>query len=154
MTIVPRPIANPTATITNFVKGQRIFDLKVETTTPGLTVGYTCYEGTNTDGNPLDSQGYFKADTTYTIVIGLEAEPNYVIDDTQMLTVTVNDGVAQQAAITPSMFAGAYEASVTVQTAGKDTLAVLLTPGTTPNAHYGMKLSDLSFTGRHGNRCR
>lgn len=147
VTIVPRPIANPTATITNFVKGQRIFDLKVETTTPGLTVGYTCYEGTNTDGNPLDSQGYFKADTTYTIVIGLEAEPNYVIDDTQMLTVTVNDGVAQQAAITPSMFAGAYEASVTVQTAGKDTLAVLLTPGTTPNAHYGMKLSDLSFTG-------
>ena len=147
VTIVPRPITNPTATITNFVKGQRIFDLKVETTTPGLTVGYTCYEGTNTDGNPLDSQGYFKADTTYTIVIGLEAEPNYVIDDTQMLTVTVNDGVAQQAAITPSMFAGAYEASVTVQTAGKDTLAVLLTPGTTPNAHYGMKLSDLSFTG-------
>ena len=147
VTIVPRPIANPTATITNFVKGQRIFDLKVETTTPGLTVGYTCYEGTNTDGNPLDSQGYFKADTTYTIVIGLEAEPNYVIDDTQMLTVTVNDGVAQQAVITPSMFAGAYEASVTVQTAGKDTLAVLLTPGTTPNAHYGMKLSNLSFTG-------
>ena len=147
VTIVPRPITNPTATITNFVKGQRIFDLKVETTTPGLTVGYTCYEGTNTDGNPLDSQGYFKADTTYTIVIGLEAEPNYVIDDTQMLTVTVNGGAAQQAAITPSMFAGAYEASVTVQTAGKDTLAVLLTPGTTPNAHYGMKLSDLSFTG-------
>ena len=147
VTIVPRPIANPTATITNFVKGQRIFDLKVETTTPGLNVNYTCYEGTDTSGNPLGSSEKFKADTFYTIVISLEAATNYVIDNTQTLSVTVNDGVAQQAAITPSMFAGAYEASVTVQTAGKDTLAVLLTPGTTPNAHYGMKLSNLSFTG-------
>ena len=147
VTIVPRPIANPTATITNFVKGQRIFDLKVETTTPGLNVNYTCYEGTDTSGIPLGSSEKFKADTFYTIVISLEAATNYVIDNTQTLSVTVNDGVAQQAAITPSMFAGAYEASVTVQTAGKDTLAVLLTPGTTPNAHYGMKLSNLSFTG-------
>ena len=147
VTIDPRPIANPTATITNFVKGQRIFDLKVETTTPGLNVNYTCYEGTDTSGIPLGSSEKFKADTFYTIVISLEAATNYVIDNTQTLSVTVNDGVAQQAAITPSMFAGAYEASVTVQTAGKDTLAVLLTPGTTPNAHYGMKLSDLSFTG-------
>lgn len=147
VTIDPRPIANPTATITNFVKGQRIFDLKVETTTPGLNVNYTCYEGTDTSGIPLGSSEKFKADTFYTIVISLEVATNYVIDNTQTLSVTVNDGVAQQAAITPSMFAGAYEASVTVQTAGKDTLAVLLTPGTTPNAHYGMKLSDLSFTG-------
>lgn len=147
VTIVPRPIANPTATITNFVKGQRIYDLKVETTTPGLNVNYTCYEGTDTSGNPLGSSEKFKADTFYTIVISLEAATNYVIDNTQTLSVTVNDGAVQQAAITPSMFAGAYEASVTVQTAGKDTLAVLLTPGTTPNAHYGMKLSDLSFTG-------
>ena len=147
VTIDPRPIANPTATITNFVKGQRIFDLKVETTTPGLNVNYTCYEGTDTSGIPLGSSEKFKADTFYTIVISLEAATNYVIDNTQTLSVTVNDGVAQQAAITPSMFAGAYEASVTVQTAGKDTLAVLLTPGTTPNAHYGMKLSDLTFTG-------
>ena len=147
VTIDPRPIANPTATITNFVKGQRIFDLKVETTTPGLNVNYTCYEGTDTSGIPLGSSEKFKADTFYTIVISLEAATNYVIDNTQTLSVTVNDGVAQQAAITPSMFAGAYEASVTVQTAGKDTLAVLLTPGTTPKAHYGMKLSDLSFTG-------
>ena len=147
VTIVPRPIANPTATITNFVKGQRIFDLKVETTTPGLNVNYTCYEGTDTSGNPLGSSEKFKADTFYTIVISLEAATNYVIDNTQTLSVTVNDGAVQQAVITPSMFAGAYEASVTVQTAGKDTLAVLLTPGTTPNAHYGMKLSDLSFTG-------
>lgn len=146
-TITKREITAPVVAITNFVKGQRIFDLKVETTTPGLNVNYTCYEGTDTSGNPLGSSEKFKADTFYTIVISLEAATNYVIDNTQTLSVTVNDGVAQQAAITPSMFAGAYEASVTVQTAGKDTLAVLLTPGTTPNAHYGMKLSDLTFTG-------
>ena len=146
-TITKREITAPVVAITNFVKGQRIFDLKVETTTPGLNVNYTCYEGTDTSGNPLGSSEKFKADTFYTIVISLEAATNYVIDNTQTLSVTVNDGAVQQAAITPSMFAGAYEASVTVQTAGKDTLAVLLTPGTTPNAHYGMKLSDLSFTG-------
>lgn len=146
-TITKREITAPVVAITNFVKGQRIYDLKVETTTPGLNVNYTCYEGTDTSGIPLGSSEKFKADTFYTIVISLEAATNYVIDNTQTLSVTVNDGVAQQAAITPSMFAGAYEASVTVQTAGKDTLAVLLTPGTTPNAHYGMKLSDLSFTG-------
>ena len=146
-TITKREITAPVVAITNFVKGQRIFDLKVETTTPGLNVNYTCYEGTDTSGIPLGSSEKFKADTFYTIVISLEAATNYVIDNTQTLSVTVNDGVAQQAAITPSMFAGAYEASVTVQTAGKDTLAVLLTPGTTPNAHYGMKLSDLTFTG-------
>lgn len=146
-TITKREITAPVVAITNFVKGQRIFDLKVETTTPGLNVNYTCYEGTDTSGIPLGSSEKFKADTFYTIVISLEAATNYVIDNTQTLSVTVNDGVAQQAAITPSMFAGAYEASVTVQTAGKDTLAVLLTPGTKPNAHYGMKLSDLSFTG-------
>ena len=146
-TITKREITAPVVAITNFVKGQRIYDLKVETTTPGLNVNYTCYEGTDTSGNPLGSSEKFKADTFYTIVISLEAATNYVIDNTQTLSVTVNDGAVQQAAITPSMFAGAYEASVTVQTAGKDTLAVLLTPGTTPNAHYGMKLSDLSFTG-------
>ena len=146
-TITKREITAPVVAITNFVKGQRIFDLKVETTTPGLNVNYTCYEGTDTSGNPLGSSEKFKADTFYTIVISLEAATNYVIDNTQTLSVTVNDGAVQQAAITPSMFAGAYEASVTVQTAGKDTLAVLLTPGTTPNAHYGMKLSNLSFTG-------
>ena len=146
-TITKQEITAPVVAITNFVKGQRIYDLKVETTTPGLNVNYTCYEGTDTSGNPLGSSEKFKADTFYTIVISLEAATNYVIDNTQTLSVTVNDGAVQQAAITPSMFAGAYEASVTVQTAGKDTLAVLLTPGTTPNAHYGMKLSDLSFTG-------
>ena len=146
-TITKREITAPVVAITNFVKGQRIYDLKVETTTPGLNVNYTCYEGTDTSGIPLGSSEKFKADTFYTIVISLEAATNYVIDNTQTLSVTVNDGAVQQAAITPSMFAGAYEASVTVQTAGKDTLAVLLTPGTTPNAHYGMKLSDLSFTG-------
>ena len=146
-TITKREITAPVVAITNFVKGQRIYDLKVETTTPGLNVNYTCYEGTDNSGNPLGSSEKFKADTFYTIVISLEAATNYVIDNTQTLSVTVNDGAVQQAAITPSMFAGAYEASVTVQTAGKDTLAVLLTPGTTPNAHYGMKLSDLSFTG-------
>lgn len=145
-TITKQEITAPVATVTSFAKGQRIFDLNVETTTPGLSVGYTCYEGTNTDGNPLDSQEKFKAGTLYSIVIGLEADKNHVLN-AQMLTVTVNGGEPQTVAIEESGFAGAYKAVVTATTADKDALALLLTPGTTPNAHYGMKLSDLSFTG-------
>ena len=145
-TITKREITAPVATVTSFAKGQRIFDLNVETTTPGLSVGYTCYEGTNTDGNPLDSQEKFKAGTLYSIVIGLEADKNHVLN-AQTLTVTVNGGEPQTVAIEESGFAGAYKAVVTATTADKDALALLLTPGTTPNAHYGMKLSDLSFTG-------
>lgn len=146
LTITKQEITAPVATVTSFAKGQRIFDLNVETTTPGLSVGYTCYEGTNTDGNPLDSQEKFKAGTLYSIVIGLEADKNHVLN-AQTLTVTVNGGEPQTVAIEESGFAGAYKAVVTATTADKDTLALLLTPGTTPNAHYGMKLSDLSFTG-------
>ena len=145
-TITKQEITAPVATVTSFAKGQRIFDLNVETTTPGLSVGYTCYEGTNTDGNPLDSQEKFKAGTLYSIVIGLEADKNHVLN-AQTLTVTVNGGEPQTVAIEESGFAGAYKAVVTSTTADKDALALLLTPGTTPNAHYGMKLSDLSFTG-------
>ena len=146
LTITKQEITAPVATVTSFAKGQRIFDLNVETTTPGLSVGYTCYEGTNTDGNPLDSQEKFKAGTLYSIVIGLEADKNHVLN-AQTLTVTVNGGEPQTVAIEESGFAGAYKAVVTATTADKDALALLLTPGTTPNAHYGMKLSDLSFTG-------
>ena len=146
LTITKQEITAPVATVTSFAKGQRIFDLNVETTTPGLSVGSTCYEGTNTDGNPLDSQEKFKAGTLYSIVIGLEADKNHVLN-AQTLTVTVNGGEPQTVAIEESGFAGAYKAVVTATTADKDALALLLTPGTTPNAHYGMKLSDLSFTG-------
>lgn len=146
LTITKQEITAPVATVTSFAKGQRIFDLNVETTTPGLSVGYTCYEGTNTDGNPLDSQEKFKAGTLYSIVIGLDADKNHVLN-AQTLTVTVNGGEPQTVAIEESGFAGAYKAVVTATTADKDALALLLTPGTTPNAHYGMKLSDLSFTG-------
>lgn len=145
LTITKQEITAPVATVTSFAKGQRIFDLNVETTTPGLSVGYTCYEGTNTDGKPLDSQEKFKAGTLYSIVIGLEADKNHVLN-AQTLTVTVNGGEPQTVAIEESGFAGAYKAVVTATTADKDALALLLTPGTTPNAHYGMKLSDLSFT--------
>ena len=147
VTIVSRPITNPVVTITNFVKGEKAFDLDVDTTTPGLRVGYSCYDP---DGNRLGPTDKFKADTTYTIEIGLEAYENYVIDTTQKLTYTINGGESLTADIVegiPVNGVTTYKAVVTATTAGKDTLAVLLTPGTTPNAHYGMKLSDLSFTG-------
>lgn len=135
LTITKQEITAPVATVTSFAKGQRIFDLNVETTTPGLSVGYTCYEGTNTDGNPLDSQEKFKAGTLYSIVIGLEADKNHVLN-AQTLTVTVNGGEPQTVAIEESGFAGAYKAVVTATTADKD--APTITPNPI-NATYGDK---------------
>ena len=143
LTITRQEITAPVATVTSFAKGQRIFDLNVETTTPGLSVGYTCYEGTNTDGNPLDSQEKFKAGTLYSIVIGLEADKNHVLN-AQTLTVTVNGGEPQTVAIEESGFAGAYKAVVTATTADKD--APTITPNPI-NATYGDKLFTHTPTG-------
>ena len=142
-TITKQEITAPVATVTSFAKGQRIFDLNVETTTPGLSVGSTCYEGTNTDGNPLDSQEKFKAGTLYSIVIGLEADKNHVLN-AQTLTVTVNGGEPQTVAIEESGFAGAYKAVVTATTADKDTPTITPNP---INATYGDKLFTHTPTG-------
>lgn len=143
LTITKQEITAPVATVTSFAKGQRIFDLNVETTTPGLSVGYTCYEGTNTDGNPLDSQEKFKAGTLYSIVIGLDADKNHVLN-AQTLTVTVNGGEPQTVAIEESGFAGAYKAVVTATTADKDTPTITPNP---INATYGDKLFTHTPTG-------
>ena len=140
-TITKQEITAPVATVTSFAKGQRIFDLNVETTTPGLSVGYTCYEGTNTDGNPLDSQEKFKAGTLYSIVIGLEADKNHVLN-AQTLTVTVNGGEPQTVAIEESGFAGAYKAVVTATTADKDEPTLDLKD---LSATYGDKLLNLKL---------
>ncbi len=152
VTIVPRTVTNPVLTIEGFAKGSRKSDLTFTNVTANLETptGYNCYEGTEATGNP-DNAGNFKVGTTYSIAITLHPAANYAFDelDPGYLTVTIN-GEEQKAKIEKGPeFNGVseYQAVVTATTAGKDTLAVLLTPGTTPNAHYGMKLSDLSFTG-------
>ena len=152
VTIVPRTVTNPALTIEGFVKGSRKSDLTFTNVTANLETptGYNCYEGTEATGNP-DNAGNFKVGTTYSIAITLHPAANYAFDelDPGYLTVTIN-GEEQKAKIEKGPeFNGVseYQAVVTATTAGKDTLAVLLTPGTTPNAHYGMKLSDLSFAG-------
>ena len=152
VTIVPRTVTNPALTIEGFAKGSRKSALTFTNVTANLETptGYNCYEGTEATGNP-DNAGNFKVGTTYSIAITLHPAANYAFDelDPGYLTVTIN-GEEQKAKIEKGPeFNGVseYQAVVTATTAGKDTLAVLLTPGTTPNAHYGMKLSDLSFTG-------
>lgn len=142
LTITKQEITAPVVAISNFAKGQLVSGLTVETATSGLSVSATCFDE---DGNQLEEER-FKAGTTYSISIVLKADKNHVLN-AQTLTVTVNGGEPQTVAIEESGFAGAYKAVVTATTADKDALALLLTPGTTPNAHYGMKLSDLSFTG-------
>jgi hypothetical protein len=152
VTITPKKVTNPTLTVVGFGKGQAKGSLTFKDVTGGLAVptGYNCYVGSEAIGNP-DNGDNFEAGTTYTIAITLHPAANYAFDelDPGYLTVTIN-GEEQKAKIEKGPeFNGVseYQAVVTATTADKDTLAVLLTPGTTPNAHYGMKLSDLSFTG-------
>lgn len=135
-TITKQEITAPVVAISNFAKGQLVSGLTVETATSGLSVSATCFDEA---GNQLEEER-FKAGTTYSISIVLKADKNHVLN-AQTLAVTVNGGEEQTADIVGNV------AVVTATTADKDALALLLTPGTTPNAHYGMKLSDLSFTG-------
>lgn len=135
-TITKQEITAPVVAISNFAKGQLVSGLTVETATSGLSVSATCFDE---DGNQLEEER-FKAGTTYSISIVLKADKNHVLN-AQTLAVTVNGGEEQTVDIVGNV------AVVTATTADKDALALLLTPGTTPNAHYGMKLSDLSFTG-------
>lgn len=136
LTITKQEITAPVVAISNFAKGQLVSGLTVETATSGLSVSATCFDE---DGNQLEEER-FKAGTTYSISIVLKADKNHVLN-AQTLAVTVNGGDEQTVDIVGNV------AVVTATTADKDALALLLTPGTTPNAHYGMKLSDLSFTG-------
>lgn len=135
-TIAKQEITAPVVAISNFAKGQPVSGLTVETETSGLSVSATCFDE---DGNQLEEER-FKAGTTYSISIVLKADKNHVLN-AQTLAVTVNGGAEQTVDIVGNV------AVVTATTADKDALALLLTPGTTPTAHYGMKLSDLSFTG-------
>ena len=135
-TITKQEITAPVVAISNFAKGQPVSGLTVETATSGLSVSATCFDEA---GNQLEEER-FKAGTTYSISIVLKADKNHVLN-AQTLAVTVNGGEEQTVDIVGNV------AVVTATTADKDALALLLTPGTTPNAHYGMKLSDLSFTG-------
>lgn len=135
-TIAKQEITAPVVAISNFAKGQPVSGLTVETATSGLSVSATCFDE---DGNPLEEER-FKAGTTYSISIALKADKNHVLN-AQKLTATVNGGAEQTVDIVGNV------AVVKATTADKDALALLLTPGTTPTAHYGMKLSDLSFTG-------
>lgn len=150
-TIIPKKITDPKVAITGFAKGNDIhWDLKIEPKdTAGLiSNGVICYEGPGVTDKPTNS-GKFKPDTIYTFAITLDAMENYELGE-GTLTYTINGGESLTADIVegiPVNGVTTYKAVVTATTAGKDTLAVLLTPVTTPNAHYGMKLSDLSFTG-------
>ena len=147
-TITSKKVTDPKVEITDFVKGKTYFDMHVNTTTPGLTVGCIAYEGEGIDqNNQLKGEDVFKADTTYTIVITLTANANYVIDTTQKLTYTINGGEEQEADIVDGpTYNGVptYQAIVTATTADKDTPTIVMDDLT---ATYGDLLSTLTPTG-------
>lgn len=145
-TITSKKVTDPKVEITDFVKGKTYFDMHVNTTTPGLTVGCIAYEGEGIDqNNQLKGGDVFKADTTYTIVITLTANANYVIDTTQKLTYTINGGEEQKAKIEKGPeFNGVseYQAVVTATTADKDEPTLDLKD---LSATYGDKLLNLKL---------
>ena len=147
-TITSKKVTDPKVEITDFVKGKTYFDMHVNTTTPGLKVGCIAYEGEGIDqNNQLKGEDVFKADTTYTIVITLTANANYVIDTTQELTYTINNGKEQKADIVDGpMYNGVptYQAVVTAKTEGLDSPTLALDE---LNAVYGDLLADLTPTG-------
>lgn len=147
-TITSKKVTDPKVEITDFVKGKTYFDMHVNTTTPGLTVRCIAYEGEGIDqNNQLKGGDVFKADTTYTIVITLTANANYVIDTTQKLTYTINGGEEQEADIVDGpTYNGVptYQAVVTATTADKDTPTIVMDDLT---ATYGDLLSTLTPTG-------
>lgn len=147
-TITSKKVTDPKVEITDFVKGKTYFDMHVNTTTPGLTVRCIAYEGEGIDqNNQLKGEDVFKADTTYTIVITLTANANYVIDTTQKLTYTINGGEEQEADIVDGpTYNGVptYQAIVTATTADKDTPTIVMDDLT---ATYGDLLSTLTPTG-------
>lgn len=149
-TITSKKVTDPKVEITDFVKGKTYFDMHVNTTTPGLTVGCIAYEGEGIDqNNQLKGGDVFKADTTYTIVITLTANANYVIDTTQKLTYTINGGESLTADIVegiPVNGVTTYKAVVTATTAGKDTPRVDSTP-TPSSARWKMTLKDVTLSG-------
>ena len=149
-TITPKKITDPKVEITNFVKGKTYFEMVVDAKTLGLIAGCTAaYEGEKIDpANQLDSTDVFKANMTYTFVIGLEAyKNNYVIDTTQKLTYTINNGEEQKADIVDGpTYNGVptYQAVVTAKTEGLDSPTLALDE---LNAVYGDLLADLTPTG-------
>ena len=147
-TITSKKVTDPKVEITNFVKGKTYFAMGVGSKTLGLIAGCTAYEGEEIDpANQLDSTDVFKANMTYTFVIGLEAYKNYVIDTTQELTYTINNGKEQKADIVDGpMYNGVptYQAVVTAKTEGLDSPTLALDE---LNAVYGDLLADLTPTG-------
>ena len=132
-TITKQEITAPVVAISNFAKGQPVSGLTVETATSGLSVSATCFDE---DGNQLEEER-FKAGTTYSISIVLEADKNHVLN-AQTLAVTVNGGDEQTVDIVGNV------AVVTATTADKD--APTITPNPI-NATYGDLLSTLIPTG-------
>ena len=145
--ITPKKITDPKVAITGFVKGNDIFrDLKIEPKdTAGLTSdGVTCYEGPEVTDRPVT--GKFKAATTYTLAITLDAMDNYELGE-GILTYTINGGEEMTTPIVekndfPTPY---YQAVVTATTEALDSPTLELDELT---ATYGDLLSDLTPTGK------
>ena len=141
--VTPATITNPTVTITGFGKGATV-SAAAASVSNGLTYGNDIkwYKD-----NVQVTEGNFAGSSTYKAVFTLSADSNHQLAANS--TVTVN-GVADEYVLSKELTApdanGKYTVTLTLKTADKDTLAVLLLP-TPSKASYGMTLKDVTLTG-------
>ena len=142
--ITPATITNPTVTVSGFGKGATV-STAAASVSNGLTYGndikwYDEKDVEVTNGN-------FAGSSTYKAVFTLSADSNHQLAANS--TVTVND-VADEYVLGKELAGpdadGKYTVTLTLKTADKDTLAVLLLP-TPSKASYGMTLKDVTLTG-------
>ena len=142
--IIPKPITSATVTVTGFGKGASV-STATANVSDGLTYGNDIkwYDEKNVEV----TNGNFAGSSTYKAVFTLSADSNHQLAANS--TVTVN-GVADEYVLSKELTApdanGKYTVTLTLKTADKDTLAVLLLP-TPSKASYGMTLKDVTLTG-------
>ena len=141
--ITPATITNPTVTVTDFGKGAPV-SAAAASVSEGLTYGNDIkwYKD-----DVQVTEGNFAGSSTYKAVFTLSADKNHQLAANS--TVTVN-GVADEYVLSKELTSpdaeGKYTVTLTLKTADKDTLAVLLLP-TPSKASYGMTLKDVTLTG-------
>lgn len=142
--ITPATITNPTVTITGFGKGATV-SMAAASVSDGLTYGndikwYDEKDVEVTNGN-------FAGSSTYKAVFTLSADSNHQLAANSTVAVnSVADEYVLSKELTGPDAEGKYTVTLTLKTADKDTLAVLLLP-TPSKASYGMTLKDVTLTG-------
>ena len=140
-TIAPKTVTNPTLTVVGFGKGAAVGDVQYSANDLNAVPSWYEGEGDPSTLTPVSATDKFKADTTYTLVLTLTpANDNYVLDPDTTVTV-MNFGEERTVALKSGV------AVIAAKTDAKTALKIVDYPSVNPQAHYGMKLNELTISG-------